>query len=56
MNKYPKLDKTQKCKCGKYMPLAPYFCSKCGKGSMKGMKIEIVNLGGVTLPSGIKLK
>ena len=51
-----KIDKTQKCKCGKFMPIIPYYCSVCKKGSMKGIKIEIVNLGGITLPSGIKVK
>ncbi len=50
------IDKTQKCKCGKFMFIAPYYCSKCKRGSMKGKKIEVVSFGGLKLPSGIKLK
>ena len=51
-----KIDRTKKCKCGKFMPICPYACSKCGQSSTKGLKIEIVEFGGLTLPSGIKLK
>jgi hypothetical protein len=47
-----KLDKSQKCKCGKFMPLVPYACEKCGMSSIKGKKIRIVALGNFKLPSG----
>lgn len=49
-----KFDKI-KCDCGKPMPIMPYYCDVCKKGSMKGKKIVVVNLN-KRLPSGIKLK
>jgi len=51
-----KYDFGQKCGCGKPMPIAPHYCEKCKKCSIKGLKVEIVDFGGKELPSGIKLK
>jgi len=53
MKKEIEYDKDNLCKCGKPLPIAPYYCGKCKRGSMKGKKIEVVKLGKLRLPSGI---
>jgi len=53
MEKKIKYDKDNLCKCGKPTPIIPYSCKKCRRGSMKGIKIEVVKLGKLKLPSGI---
>ena len=60
MSNYQKLkikyDKKNLCKCGKPTPIMPYYCEICKIGSMKELKLEVVNFGKKKLPSGKILK
>ena len=51
-----KYDKDNLCKCGKPMPIIPYYCEVCKQGSMKGKKLEEHPEYYLISPSSIKIK